>query len=72
MLNKLRDFLWGKKVYFLMAIGALVAVFQYFTQIDLTIPGLPMATDLPKLLTEIYAFALGASTRAALAKSPDA
>lgn len=64
---KLLELLQGKKVYCLMAVGALIALAQYGLHIDMHIPELPAAKNAGELAQEIYAFALGASVRSAVA-----
>lgn len=65
---KIKEFLSGKKVYALMIFGALAAIFQYATGIDLGMSALPVAHDIPALIQELFAFATASGFRAALAK----
>lgn len=67
-MDKLKAFLSGKKVYILIALGALTAILQYVADVDFGMSGLPVAHTIPELIQELYVFAVGAATRAAIAK----
>jgi hypothetical protein len=69
MLSKLKKLLAGKKTYIIVAIPALLAIFQYLSGIDLGIADVPMPAKAGDLLPYIYAFGLGGSIRAAIQKS---
>ena len=65
---KLLELAQGKKVYILMALGALVAFAQYAFHFSLNIPELPEAKNVGQLIQQIYTFAVGAAARSAIAK----
>lgn len=68
-MDKIKAFFSGKKVYLLMALGALAAIYQYMTGVSLGMDGLPVATDIGSLIQELYVFAIGAAAKAAVAKT---
>lgn len=68
MIDKIKEFLSGKKTYILMGLGVLVALVQYATGLDFGMSELPPAVSIGDLVQQIYVFIVGASARAAIAK----
>lgn len=69
MLEKIREFLSGKKVYLLMAIGAIASILQYLVpDLNFNIDTLPPVDDLGDLLGQLWSFAVASGFRAAIAK----
>jgi hypothetical protein len=65
---KILEVLQGKKIYVLMAVGAIVSFTQYAFHFNLHIPELPEAKNVGELIQQVYTFALGAAARSAVAK----
>jgi hypothetical protein len=68
-MQKIKDFLSGKKVYILMGFGALAAIAQFFSGVDLGVDALPPVDTLGDLVSQLWAFAAASGFRAALSKT---
>ncbi len=69
MFGELKELLSGRKVYLLMAFGAMAALAQYFIPgLNLGIDALPPVTEVGDLISQLWAFAAASGFRAAIAK----